>query len=281
VKFVSRKVAKAQSLRSNKVSLPRRSVGRAGFVGNVAKLSGPVCGGIFAAASVRACDQIRQSLARQVPLGAAEKIIRLVSAQRAVELGCGRNSDGCWPESQVVSACHRVVAQARGFPHHSGEPKKLAGVRLLARQSRRPRCEAAWPRLRAGFCCKSARACREIRHGSARQASSGVAKKAHGRASVWRAWPVISRWSNIVLASAGGRGILFSSPAKNVHHRFTFLPGCLVHYQIFKPFFRPAPDLRPYGEDSRPRWKQRHSEAGVVSLCASWPVNPPAPGAGR
>jgi len=65
---------------------------RTWFVSHVAKLFGPVCGGIFAAASVRACDQIRQSLARQVPLGAAKKANGLVSAHRAclVELSARR-----------------------------------------------------------------------------------------------------------------------------------------------------------------------------------------------
>jgi len=77
----------------------------------------------------------------------------------------------------------------------------------------------------------------QIRHGSARQVPSGVAKKAHGRASVWQMWPVVNRLSNNGLASAGGRGILFSLLAKEVHNVLAFLPRRLVHNQIFTPFF--------------------------------------------
>ena len=196
-------------------------------------------------------------------------------------MGSGRDADGRRPESQFVAVCRRVVAQARFFPHRPGERRKSAAVWLLAALSRRPRCEVSWPRLRAGLCYKSARACSKIRHGPARQAWLGVVKKVSHGVSPHRAWLVGGRWSNSGLASAGGRGILFLSPAQKVHNVLAFLPRHLFHNQVFNPIFRPAPDLRPYGEDSRPRWKQRDSEAGVTPLCASWPAYPPTPGAGR
>jgi len=49
VKFVSRKVAKAQSLKFSQKSQPRHSVERAWLVSSVAKRFGSVCGGVFAA----------------------------------------------------------------------------------------------------------------------------------------------------------------------------------------------------------------------------------------
>jgi len=83
-------------------------------------------------------------------------------------LGGGRDADGRRPESQFVAACRWVVAQAQDLSHRSGEHRKSAGAGLLAARSpRQPRCEVVWYRLRAGFCCKSARACGEICHGPA------------------------------------------------------------------------------------------------------------------
>jgi len=38
-------------------------------------------------------------------------------------------------------------------------------------RSHQPRCEAAWPRLQAGLCCKAVRACREISLTQSRQAA--------------------------------------------------------------------------------------------------------------
>jgi len=105
--------------------------------------------------------------------------------------------------------------------------------RLLAARSRQPRCEGVWPRLRAGLCCKSARACREIRHGSAQQVPSGEAKKVSHGVPAHRAWTVASGWSNNGLVSAVGRGILLSSSAKKVHHCPAFLPSCLIHNPVF------------------------------------------------
>ena len=57
---------------------------------------------------------------------------------------CWRDADGCWPENQVVSACRRVVAQARGLPHRSGERGKSAGVGLGAPSCVLPRSETGW-----------------------------------------------------------------------------------------------------------------------------------------
>ena len=181
-----------------------------------------------------ACRQIRQSLARQVPLGAAEKVSRLVSAQWACLVG--QRVRRQWASARRP-VCQRLpsgrVAQARGFPHRSGERTKSAAVWLLARRSRQPRCEGVWPRLRAGLCCKSARACREIRHGSAQQVPSGEAKKVSHGVPAHRAWTVASGWSNNGLVSAVGRGILLSSSAKKVHHCPAFLPSCLIHNPVF------------------------------------------------
>jgi len=124
--------ASGRSAPRGKESQPRRSVWRVGLVGSVAKRFGPVCDGVSAAAVVRACRQIRQSLARQVSLGAAEKVNDFASAHRmclvgqrarrrmtlARKPGCHRLPPGCCPGS--------------GLPHRSGESKKLAGVGLLA-----------------------------------------------------------------------------------------------------------------------------------------------------
>jgi len=114
VKFVSRQVAKAQSLKGNKVSLPRHSAWRASLVSSVAKWFGPVCGGVFAAnlaqfatkSATARRDKYRSTLWRK------STILLLLSGR--VSLSSGRDADGRRPTSQVATACHRVVAQARG-----------------------------------------------------------------------------------------------------------------------------------------------------------------------
>jgi len=74
---------------------------------------------------------------------------------------------------------------------------------------------------------------------------SALSQKAHNRALVWQELPVVSRWSNIGLALAGGRGILLSPLTQKVHNVSAFLPRRFVHNQIFNPLFRPALGLRP------------------------------------
>jgi len=177
--------------------------------------------------------------------GRRRKSTALLVLSGRVSLGSGRDADGRWLKGQFASACRRVVAQARGLPHRSGEPKKSADAGLLAARSRQPRCEGVWPRLRAGFCCKAARACSQIRHGPARQATFIVAKKL-------MAGP---RFSGCGLSSAGGQtsawrlraGVVFYF--RRLTKKFTtswrFLPRRLVHNQIFTPFFRPVLGLRP------------------------------------
>jgi len=206
-----------------------------------------------------------------------------------VLLGSGRDADGRRSESQFVAVCRRVVAQARGCPtaRVSAESQRAwacwrGGLVSHVAKLPGPGCGQVSAANLLGRAEKFATAQR----GKWRLASP---KKPHGRASVWRAWPVVSGWLNSGLASAGGRGILFSSLAKKVHNLLALLPSCLVHNPIFTPFFRPALGLRPCsgltsalkGRASRPRWKQRDAEAGVASVCGSWPVHPPAPGACR
>ena len=88
-----------------KESQPRRSVGKVCLVSNVAKRFGPVCGGVFAAAVVRARGQIRQSLAQQVSLGVAEKVNGSAWSQRVSLVGQ-------WARRRWKSArkpgCHRL-----------------------------------------------------------------------------------------------------------------------------------------------------------------------------
>jgi len=95
---------------------------------------------------------------------------------------------------------------------------------------------------RIGLCGRAWASCACGREEHARASGAGersahAAKKVSHGVSAHGAWPVVGRWSNIGLALASGRGILFSSPAKKVHHCLALLPGCLVHNPVFNSFF--------------------------------------------
>ena len=169
--------AQAKGAPRGRKSQPRRSVGWVGLVSSIAKWFGPACGGVSAAKLAQFAAKFAKARRGKFRSGRRRKSTARSLLSGRVSLGSGRDVDGRWPEGQVVSACRRVVAQVRGCPTARVSQESQRAFRLLAARSRQPRCEVVWPRLRAGFCCKSVRACREIHHGPARQILSSVAKK--------------------------------------------------------------------------------------------------------
>ena len=89
----------------------------------------------------------------------------------------GEMSMGVGPKASLPAAAAGSLPRLGVAPTARVSAESQRAFRLLAARSRQPRCEAAWLRLRAGLCCKSARACREISHGPARKVLSGTAKK--------------------------------------------------------------------------------------------------------
>ena len=115
VKFVSRKVAKAQSLKFSQKSQPRHSVGQVCLVSNVAKRFGPVCGGVFAANQPQFAAKFAKVWRGKFRSGRRRKSAALSLLSGQVSLGGGRDAKGRSLESQVASGCHRVVAPGPGF----------------------------------------------------------------------------------------------------------------------------------------------------------------------
>ena len=154
-----------------KESWLRRPVWRAALISSVAKLFGSGCCGVSAANLAQLAAQFAKVWRGKSRSGRQRKSTALFLLSKQISLSCGRDADRRWPESQVVSGCRWVVCPCSGLPHRSGERRKSAAVWLLARRSRQPRCEGVWPRLRAGFCRKAARACRESHLTQSRQAA--------------------------------------------------------------------------------------------------------------
>ena len=238
MQFVSRKVAKVQSLKFSQKSQPRHSVERAWLVSSVAKQFGLVCGGISAANPAPFAAKFATAGRDKSRSGRRRKSAALSLLSGRVSLGRGRDADGRRPESPFVAACRWVVAQARGFPHRSGERRKSATVWLMAGAVSSATLRSCLAPTASRFLLQI---CSGVRPNSPQlSAASAVRRRPK------------SSWSGLGLASTVscqqvvkhrlglcGRAwySIFVACKKKVNHSLAFLPRRLFHHPFSPPFF--------------------------------------------